>query len=276
VESGVNWTNHFIQARAIGVAPPSAISPEHGRALAIEAGAVLARKELLAIGQGMVIDSQTTVQELMVRGTVTEARVSGVIRGAQVVETRDLGGGAVEVTVAVPATGEFADLVLPRVATLKPPVPVVAPPPIPAPPPVPEAKPIPEPTPVPEAKPAPESRPAPPPVIYTGLVIDARGLGIKPAMAPKVVSEGGQEVSGFSVVDRNWVVQQGMAGYSKDLTAAQAHERVAPRPFTVKAVAATGANKTDVVLSNADAQLLLGSGPHLAFLEKARVMLVVD
>jgi hypothetical protein len=256
VENGVNWGTHFIQAKAIGVAPPNAMSPEHGRALAVTAGTVLARQELLAIAHGVAIDSQTTVQALMVTSAVTEARVSGVIRGAQVVETRDLGGGTVEVTVAVPATGEFADLVLPRVATLKPPTPVVPPPPSPA--------------------PMPEAKPAPPPVIYTGLVIDARGLGVKPAMAPKVLSEGGQEVYGFSVVDRNWVVQQGMAGYSKDLTAAQAHERVANRPLTVKAVAAVGVNKTDVVLSNSDAQLLLGFGPHLTFLEKARVMLVVD
>src|SRR5262249_57993881 len=39
VENGVNWTRHFIQAKGIGVAPPTAVSPEHGRALAITAGA---------------------------------------------------------------------------------------------------------------------------------------------------------------------------------------------------------------------------------------------
>jgi hypothetical protein len=57
---------------------------------------------------------------------------------------------------------------------------------------------------------------------------------------------------------------------------AQAHERVTDRPITLKARAASGASKTDLVISNADAQLLLASGQHLAFLEKARVMLVVD
>jgi hypothetical protein len=124
--------------------------------------------------------------------------------------------------------------------------------------------------------PAPAPRPSAMASVFTGLVIDARGLSVKPAMAPKVLSEGGQEVYGFSVVDRNWVIQQGMAGYAKDLPAAQAHSRVTDKPLTVKAVASSGTNKTDVVISNADAQLLLGSGQHLAFLEKARVMLVVD
>lgn len=254
VEGGINWTTQVITASAVGVAPPYAVSPEHGRALAIQAGAVLARQELLAVARGVVIDARTTVQAAMVANSTTEARVSGVIRGAQVVNTRDLGGGAVEVTVAIPATGEFADLLLPRPPLPVPPAGVVTPAPAPA--------------------------PAPPPSavasVFTGLVIDARGLGIKPAMAPKVLSEGGQEVYGFSVVDRNWVIQQGMAGYAKDLPAAQAHSRVTDKPLTVKAVSASGTNKTDVVISNGDAQLLLGSGQNLEFLGKARVMLVVD
>ncbi|MBI3825977.1 MAG: hypothetical protein HY294_08275 [Candidatus Rokubacteria bacterium] len=253
VEAGVNWTSLMITATAIGVAPPQATSPAQGRALAITAGTILARQELLAVARGMTIDSRTTVRDVMVQASITEARVTGLIRGAQVVNVKDIGGGAVEVTVAVPATGEFADVVIPRPAPAAPPTPrppVVSPPP-----------------------PAPAA-PAPP--IYTGVVIDARGLGVHPAMAPKITSEGGQEVYGFAVVDRNWVIQQGMAGYSKDLAAAQAHDRVANRPLTVKAVAASGANKTDVVISNPDAQLLIGSGAHLSFLEKARVMLVVD
>jgi len=259
VENGVNWTRHFIQAKGIGVAPPTAVSPEHGRALAITAGTVLARQELLAIARGVTVDSLTTVQAAMVQSSVTEARVSGVIRGAQVVDVKDLGGGAVEVTVAIPATGDFADLVIPVAPSrVAPPLPV---------------------TPTAATPPAPP-RPAPaastPSVVYTGLVVDARGLGVKPAMVPKVVSEGGQEVYGFSVVDRNWVIQQGMAGYAKDLRAAQAHERVSDRPLTIKGVRVTGANSTDIVIANTDAELMLTSGTNLGFLEKARVMLVVD
>lgn len=254
VEGGINWTTQVITASAVGVAPPYAVSQEHGRALAIQAGAVLARQELLAVARGVVIDARTTVQAAMVANSTTEARVSGVIRGAQVVNARDLGGGAVEVTVAIPATGEFADLLLPRPPLPVPPAGVVTPAPAPAPAP----------------------RPSAVASVFTGLVIDARGLGIKPAMAPKVLSEGGQEVYGFSVVDRNWVIQQGMAGYAKDLPAAQAHSRVTDKPLTVKAVSASGTNKTDVVISNGDAQLLLGSGQNLEFLGKARVMLVVD
>lgn len=256
VESGVNWSTQFIQAKAIGVAPPTALNPQHGRALAIEAGTILARKELLAIAHGVAIDSQATVQSLMVAGTVTEARVSGVIRGAQVVEVNDLGGGAVEVTVAVAATGEFADLVMPRMVTPRPSPPSVVPPPPP--------------------DPRPEAKPTPPPEIFSGLVIDARGLGVKPAMAPKVLSEGGQEIYGSATVDRDWAVQQGMVGYTKDLSVAQSAPRVGERPLVIKGLRAAGANKADVVVSNADAAKLLAAAENLSFMEKARVMIVVD
>lgn len=273
VENGVNWTWHVIQAKAIGVPPPNAASAEQGRALAITAATVLARQELLAIARGVTINARTTVQAAMVASAVTEARVVGVVRGSRVVDVRDLGGGGVEVTVAIPATGEFADVLLPPA----PPRPMTpAPVSIPAPGP-PQASPPPAAPPASSAPPTP-SRPLAllPSEVYIGLVVDARGLGVKPAMAPKIISEAGQEVYGFSVVDRNWVIQQGMAGYSKSLRAAQAHERVADSPLTIKAVAVARANMTDVVISNADAQLLVGAGQHLAFLEKARVMMVVD
>ena len=273
VNAGVNWTSHMMYAKGIGVAPPTAVSPEHGRTLAVTAGTVLARQELLAVARGVAIDSVTRVQNAMVANSVTEARVAGVIRGAQVVDTRDLGGGAVEVTVAIPATGEFADLLMPKApAPRRPPGAVQVALPVPAVVTAPPQAPQPPPA---AAAPTPD-RPKPLAPAYSGLVVDARGLGIKPAMAPKIVSEGGQEIYGVSVVDRNWVIQQGMAGYSKDLGAAQANDRVATRPVTIKAVSAMGSNKTDVVVSNADAQLLLGSGQTLGFLEQARVMLVVD
>jgi hypothetical protein len=260
VDGGVNWTTQVITATGLGVPPPSAVSQAQGRALAITAATVLARAALLENIKGVAIDGQTTVQNAMVTSSIVQQRVSGMIRGAQVLTTREMPDGSVEVTVGVAATGELAELLIPRVPRL----------PAPGMPPAVVPQPSPSLT-LPTVAPRPV-----PGVVYTGLVVDARGLGVKPAMAPKIMSEGGQEVYGFSVVDRNWVIQQGMVGYSKDLAAAQAHDRVTNRPLTLKARAATGANKTDLVISTADAELLLGAGQHLAFLEKARVMLVVD
>lgn len=251
IDGGVNWTRQVIYGKGVGVAPPSGESAEHGRARAIDAGLAVARRELLSTVRGVRIDGVSTVQDVMVANALVESRVLAVVRGSQLVEVRELGGGAVEVTVAMAITGEFAALLLPPGGS----------------------RPTPAMGPLPSAPRPPVAVPA---VIHTGLVVDARGLGVRPALAPKVVSEGGDEVYGFSVVDRSWAIQQGLAGYSKSLPAARSHARVANRPLTIRAVAAAGASKTDIVVSSTDAQLLLGSGQNLAFLEKARVMVVVD
>ena len=271
VENGVNWSTGLIYASGRGAASDADMKrgPEYAKARAITAATAVAQAELLAVIKGVQVDAEKVVSDQMVASDVVRTRVQGFIYGARPVETKEIGGGLWEVTLAIRATGQLADLVLPQ-----------APRPAPAPmPPAPQQM-APPPPPVPQAvaalPPAPPPAPARPAIAFSGLVVDARGVGVKPAMAPKILSEGGQEVYGFSVVDRNWVVQQGMVGYSKDLTAAQAHERVTNRPLTVKAVGAAGANKTDVVISTADAKLLLGSGTNLGFLEKARVVFVVD
>jgi hypothetical protein len=251
IDGGVNWTRQIIYGKGVGVAPPSAESAQQGRAVAIEAGLTEARRELLSIVRGVRIDGGSTVQDAMAANSVLESRVPGLVRGAQLVEVRELGGGAVEVTVALAITGDFAALVLPPSGS-RPPPPTGSSPAGPRPP------------------------VAVPAVIYTGLVVDARGLGVRPAMLPKVVTEGGEEVYGFSVVDRGWAIQHGLAAYSKSVSAARSYARVANRPLTIRAVAAAGAHKTDIVVSDIDAQLMLGSGQNLAFLEKARVMVVVD
>jgi hypothetical protein len=211
----------------------------------------VARHELVSIVRGVRIDGASTVQDAMAANSVLESRVPGVVRSAQLVEVRELGGGAVEVTVALALTGDFAALVLPpggaRSAAPAAPSPAAARPPV-----------------------------AVPAVIYTGLVVDARGLGVRPALLPRVITESGEEVYSFALVDRGWAIQHGLAVYSRSVPAARSYPRVASRPLTIRALAAAGVHQTDIVVSTVDAQLLLGSPQNLAFLEKARVMVVVD
>ncbi|HEY7650162.1 MAG TPA: hypothetical protein VID04_14270 [Methylomirabilota bacterium] len=251
IDGGVNWTRQIIYAKGIGATTPSAESAEHGRSLAVEAALTAARRELLNIVRGVRIDDASTVQDAMAANPALEARMPGVVRGSQLVEVRELGGGAVEVTVALAITGDFAALVLPAGGSRPP-------------------------TTTGHLAAGPRPPVSVPAVIYTGLVVDARGLGVRPALLPKVVTEGGDEVYGISVVDRSWAIQHGLAAYAKSLPAARTYTRVANRPLTIRAVAAAGAHKTNIVVSTIDGQLLLGSGQNLAFLEKARVMVVVD
>jgi hypothetical protein len=114
------------------------------------------------------------------------------------------------------------------------------------------------------------------PIAYTGMVVDARGIQARPAMSPRVFDEDGKEVYGSANVDREFAVQQGMSGYARDLNAAQSNQRVTANPVTVKALKTSGAGRSDLVISNADAQQIRASAENMTFMKKCRVMVVLD
>jgi hypothetical protein len=95
-------------------------------------------------------------------------------------------------------------------------------------------------------------------------------------MSPKIFDESGQEVYGSMQVDREYAVQQGMSGYARDLSAAQSNTRVTNNPLTIRGVKTEGAGKSNIVVSNADAEKIRSSAENLSFLKKARVMIVLD
>lgn len=111
---------------------------------------------------------------------------------------------------------------------------------------------------------------------YTGLVINALGLGVSPAMSPKIYDPDGREVYGSAFVSREFAISQGIVGYVKSLEAAQQSDRVKGNPAIVKAVEAKGPNKADLVLSKEDSEKLRTLSQQQTFMREARVMIVVD
>jgi hypothetical protein len=155
-------------------------------------------------------------------------------------------------------------------------------------PPQPEKKP--EPPKITPQQPQPEKKAEPlqqPPVVIpdqsttqfkggkaTGLIIDGRGLGLKPALLPKIVDSQGQEIYVGQVVPRTNAVEQGVAGYAKDVNAAANNFRVTDNPAVIRGLRASGAARTDIVLSQTDAQMLRDLGKKGDFLQFCRVIIV--
>jgi hypothetical protein len=110
---------------------------------------------------------------------------------------------------------------------------------------------------------------------YTGLVVDATGISVNPAMAPRLLDEDGKEVYGAAFASREFAVQKGMSGYSKDFKTAKTSSRVGNNPLSVKGLRTTGPGNCDIVISNADASILRNSSAHLAFLKKCLVIIVL-
>jgi hypothetical protein len=245
-QGSINWSTGKVVAVGIGAPPSKPANMAQARAMARRAAITVARRNLLEISQGVQVDSMTLVKDFTVKSDIIRTSVQGVVRNAQVIDTAYMSDGSVEVTMVMSLGGEFANVILP-------------------------------PPPVGMGDPSPFQMPPPgTSQVYTGMVIDARGLGARPAMAPKIVAESGKEIYGSAMVNREFAVQQGMVGYAKDLSAAQGNNRVTDRPVTIKALRTSGAAKCDVVISDSDAAKLTSAAENLSFLQKCRVMVVLD
>lgn len=244
----VNWTKGVIQAKGIGAPPEKDFGKPQARPLALRAAKLDALRNILEVVEGVRIDSTTVVKDFAVESDVIMSKVQGMVRGAQQVKQEYMSDGTVEVTMQVVMQGGFAQLVLP--------------------PDIKQVEPV---TPVTPTAPAPKSS-----ALLTGLVVDARGLNARPAMAPKILDEDGKEVYGSAFVSREYAVQQGMSGYGKDIETAMQNERVTDNPLVVKGIRTEGSGRCDIVISNDDAAGLRDASEHLSFLKKCRVMIVVD
>jgi len=308
----INWTVGEVYSTGIGAPPAHPSNAAQARAMAERAAFVVAIRNLLETVKGVRVDSETVVENFMAKSDVIRTRVDGVVRGARIVKKQYLSDGSVEVLVAMPMRGEFMNAIVPdtfgrtsitpvsqkpspipqKPSAIKP-APSVPGPAKPSPPSVkaPETKPEPiKPSPPqPEKKaepikPAPPSQPEPAPQsgataafkggVATGLVIDARGLGLKPALLPKIVDQQGQELYVGQVVPRTNAVEQGVAGYAKDVNAAANNFRVTDNPAVMKGLSASGSTRTDVVIGQADAQALRQLGSKGDFLQYCRVIIV--
>ncbi|MDY6825349.1 MAG: LPP20 family lipoprotein [Thermodesulfobacteriota bacterium] len=263
----VNWSEGVIQAKGIGAPPEELYGKPQARPMALRAAQLDAYRNLLEITKGVRVNSTTLVRNYVTENDVIMTKVEGLVKGAQIVDREYMSDGTVEVTVQMNLHGGFAQVVLPsNIKDVEPVTPVEEPgdkmPDTPEEPWTPGE---------PEAD-KPETRDA----VYTGLVVDARGLNAKPAMAPKILDESEREVYGSAFVSREFAIQQGMTGYSKQLEAAKTNERVTDNPIVVKALDTQGPGKCDIVISNADAAKLRSASENLSFLKKCKVMIVVD
>lgn len=248
----INYEDGYVEAVGIGAVDPAKIKGSNARPMCLRAATVVAYRNLLEVTKGVQVDSQTTVRNFVTESDVINAAISGFVKGARTVNTDYLSDGTCEVTLRMSLSGKFAQTIIPKAIQEE------------------QKRELPPP---PTVKPGPAPAGAP---VYTGMVVDARGLGARPAMSPKIVDEAGAEVYGSMVVDKTFAVSQGISGYARDLTAAQGNQRVTNNPVTVKGVSAEGAGKADIKISNDDASQIRSSTENLSFMKKCRVMIVLD
>lgn len=228
---------------AVGVAsyPANIASRAQARVLARRAAILDAQRQLVEQLYGVNIVFNSHMNERGLQEDV-HASAQGVVQGAQVVAERDW-GDAYEVTL------RWAPPVQPSGAPPAPTPELIAPPTWVAP------------------------RPAHPQG-YTGVVIDARGLGLQPSMSPCIRDAYGNILWGNMEIDPQTVIEYGLAGWARtqaDLSHSALRTRLGANPLHLKAIGVQGAARNEVILSESDAERLLRENARSGFLERLAV-----
>ena len=250
-KGSINYSEQSITAIGIGFVPTNAVNAGQARRMALRIAKQDAMRQLIEIVNGVTLSSETTMSGAMV-DDVINTKVQGFIRGARPVgQPKYLSDTSVEMEYSVPMSG-ISDIVLPPVT-------------VPATPQAPNNN-----------QPAAAANNTTQAGGVTGIIIDARGLKARPAMAPRIIDQNGNAIYGPGKYSRQYAVKNGVAGYSKTLETAQQDQRVVGNPMVVKGVGTSGTNRTDITISNADVSKIDMANRNYKVLNDCRVLILID
>ena len=246
-EAAIDWTKGAeSDIVAIGLGYPAENAGNRGNVLARRAAIVDAYRLLAETIQGVQIDSETTVENLVLQSDIVKARVGALVKGARVEAEGANEDGSYWVEVRVPLFGvgkSVANAVMPEVTKN-----IVT-----------------EPAPVVDEKTTPltkEEVKEVRSVTYTGIVVDASGLGLEATFSPVIYDVNGRAIYGMQNIDKNMAISKGMVEYSNNLQAATGGTtRAGANPLVIRATAVKGGvnsvNPVNAIVSVEDGDRIL-------------------
>ena len=250
------WDEGTIVAEGFGT-PPNGVYGSRANIMARRAAIVDAQRNLAEQINGVQVDAETTVENFVTTSYVVKTKVSALVKGAMVVEEQLMPDGSYHVVMSMPMYGMqgLSSAIMPAIRPNTPPTP-------------------------------------PPPVIsatitaqiqtsgvgYTGVIVDASGMGLKPSFSPVIYDTNGRAIYGVSNINYDQAISQGMVGYSASVSAAQSLARVGGSPLVVKAVQVRGGNNStnpvNVVVSVEDGDRILAANAQSQMLMNGSVVFV--
>jgi len=215
-EGSVDWQGQVIKATGSGAPDMRSLSPAQARLGAEKAAQLDALRNLITQAKGIHISSDKTVGEAMAKDEV-KGRVEGAVKGFKVVKKRYYSDQGVEMDVEVPLSGIAQAVFDPSTSAA-------------------EAVPV----------KASEGR-------YSGLLVDARGLGVQPVLSPRLLSASGKVLYAAEVMGPDARKDAVPARYFKNLEQATHAPALGGNPLLVKAQKAQG---SDLVLAAPEARAL--------------------
>jgi hypothetical protein len=231
--SGVDWQDQVLKATGSGAPDMRATSPAQARLGAEKAAQLDAFRNLLGQVKGIHVSNGRTVGDQMGQEGV-RVRMEAVLKGYRVVKKRYFSDQGVELDVEVPLAA-ISVAVLPPGAEV----------------------------PLPGERSGGDR--------HTGLVVDVRGLGVQPVLAPRLLDEAGRVLYGVEMLPEATRKTTGVAGWFKNADVASRAQAVGDAPMVLKAARAQG---SDLVLGAAEARALVELPPPV--LAEGRVTIVYN
>ncbi len=242
-QGNVNWGTRTVTAVGIG-APNPVLPAVAARPAAIRAARDIALRNALEIIKGIQLSSATTVANHMLENDVVRTQVSGFIRSFQESEPKYMNDKTIEITVTIPLDGDVSNTLLPKEVQTQPKA-------------------------ISVGSQAVNKN-------FTGLIIDARGFKVLPALSPQIFDESGKEVYGSAYVAREFAIKWGMVGYAKSPEQASTlKDRIGENPGIIKAKESK-IGGVDLVISTTDAMEVVAATKGNNFLADCRVIVIVD
>ena len=256
-KGSINYGDRTIQAIGIGFIPENVINAGQARRAAMRIAKQDALRQLIEIVNGVNVSSETTVSGAMF-DDVIKTQVQGAIRGARRVgQPSYLSDTSVEVTYEV----KMADIsrVLLPIADKAPVLSNV------------NSSSAPSGT---QESSAPNSTISSGGV--TGIIIDGKGLGLRPAMSPRILNQDGSIVYGPNQYSRDYAASNGVVGYAKTIEQAKKDPRVQGNPMVIRGTSIFGASAADITISNIDAGKISSADGTAGLFGSCRIMFVLD
>lgn len=253
----INWSKGAdSDITAVGISRPDS----RGLAMAREAAIMAAQRNLIGTVQGMQIDSNTTMRDLIIADDNVNRRITGTLRGAEIIEEHAESDGGYYVKMRVPIYGvgeSIAAAVLPSILPNSP-----------------------------RNFDSPNLENLSPSLIqdvqyanYSGVIVDASGFNLTETFSPVIYDSNGRAVYGIENLKNDaLIMDQGMVSYSDSLNDETARSRAGNSPLIVKAVGVRGGNNSinnvNTIISAEDADKILLANEKTHMLENCSVVFV--
>jgi hypothetical protein len=265
---GIDWENRVIYAVGDGVMPPDAVSPAQARVRAKRAAIDDAYGRMIETAHKVRVDAESTTRDFINENRVVHTKVTEMVRHAEVEEIKQFDDGSFQVKMKMPmdgAEGLSASLLPTQINKVRK-VRVISH----------TKKGTISPASASSSTEAVQEATVQKALNYTGLIINAKGLGAKPAMYPRILDESGNSVYDVASANPNATIEEGLTGYRKSIDAAKQVARVGNNPLIIKATKISGKYNADIIVADSDAHKIFQADSKGGILGEAKVVVVID